>query len=132
MYPEVQDSIIPVPETYLRNLDRSLNELTDAIRVNRFRHAGFNSFGSSWSHDQRLGMPARSQPGYAARRNAPDSLVEDSTVEAFIRRLREAVGHSENSKEGPINRPPAGNENNQGTPMSLRDPEEGRSATLCV
>lgn len=114
MYPETQDSIIPMPETYLRNLDRSLNELTDAIRTHRFHQADPISASNPWTHDRRPVTQCQSQPEYPARRGAPDSLVEDSTVEAFIRRLREAVGQ----------------ETNHATPIPPRDHGEERSATL--
>ncbi|KAK2699667.1 hypothetical protein QWA68_000763 [Fusarium oxysporum] len=114
VYPETQDSIIPMPETYLRNLDRSLNELTDAIRTHRFHHADPISASNPWTHDRRPVTQCQSQPEYPARRGAPDSLVEDSTVEAFIRRLREAVGQ----------------ETNHVTPIPPRDHGEERSATL--
>ncbi|KAI8413988.1 hypothetical protein FOFC_07279 [Fusarium oxysporum] len=103
-----------MPETYLRNLDRSLNELTDAIRTHRFHHADPISAINPWTHDRRPVTQCQSQPEYPARRGAPDSLVEDSTVEAFIRRLREAVGQ----------------ETNHVTPIPPRDHGEERSATL--
>lgn len=103
-----------MPETYLRNLDRSLNELTDAIRTHRFHHAEPILASNPWTHDRRPVNQCQSQPEYPARRGAPDSLVEDSTVEAFIRRLREAVGQ----------------ETNHATPIPPRDHGEERSATL--
>ncbi|KAI3581945.1 hypothetical protein IWW34DRAFT_802758 [Fusarium oxysporum f. sp. albedinis] len=106
--------IIPMPETYLRSLDRSLNELTDAIRTHRFHHADPISASNPWTHDRRPVTQCHSQPEYPARRGAPDSLVEDSTVEAFIRRLREAVGQ----------------ETNHATPIPPRNHGEERSATL--
>ncbi|TXC11615.1 hypothetical protein FocTR4_00007663 [Fusarium oxysporum f. sp. cubense] len=67
-----------------------------------------------WTHDRRPVNQCQSQPEYPARRGAPDSLVEDSTVEAFIRRLREAVGQ----------------ETNHLTPIPPRDHGEERSETL--
>ncbi|KAM5517773.1 hypothetical protein FOXYSP1_08558 [Fusarium oxysporum f. sp. phaseoli] len=70
--------------------------------------------GNPWTHDRRPVTQCQSQPEYPARRGAPDSLVEDSTVEAFIRRLREAVGQ----------------ETNHVTPIPPRDHGEERSATL--
>ncbi|KAG5784638.1 hypothetical protein H9Q73_001702 [Fusarium xylarioides] len=114
VYPEAQGNIIPIPETYLRNLDRSLNELTDAIRAHRFHHADPISGGNPWTHDRRPVTQCQFQSEYPARRGAPDSLVEDSTVEAFIRRLREAVGQ----------------ETNHVTPIPPRDHGEESSVTL--
>ncbi|CAH0022754.1 unnamed protein product [Clonostachys rhizophaga] len=46
------------------------------------------------------GLMIKDPGSCSARRGPPDSLVEASTVEAFIRKLNEAVGDN-NSKEHP-------------------------------
>ncbi|KAH6991377.1 hypothetical protein BKA56DRAFT_474340 [Ilyonectria sp. MPI-CAGE-AT-0026] len=86
VYP-TQDTIIPVPESYLQRLDRVLNELTDAIRTHGF-NAGPNSADSSRNHGRDAGLHIELRQTHTAA----DSLVEDSTAEAFILKLRETVG----------------------------------------
>lgn len=93
IYPK-QEAIVPVPESYLQRLDRSLNELTDAIRTHGLdgsRVSAHPSQGHANDTGLRIEVPAV--------HTATDSLVEDSTAESFIRKLRETAGSA--SRFGP-------------------------------
>lgn len=111
-YPAQQDTIIPVPASYLQHIDRSLNELTDAIRASGINSGTIYSQQSRASHD---GGPQNSKSRQT--HTSVDKIVNNSTTEAFLLKFREAVGsaHCPNDSSSP--------RTDQSTPSAQESPQ---------
>lgn len=90
LYPK-QDTIIPVPESYLQRIDRSLNELTEAIR-NHSLDAGGKSADASRSQTNLQFEGRQARP-------VVDSMIGNSTSEAFVLKLRETGSFARQSED---------------------------------
>ncbi|KAI8659161.1 Zn(2)-C6 fungal-type domain-containing protein [Fusarium sp. Ph1] len=93
LYPK-QDTIVPVPESYLQRIDRSLNELTEAIRSHTLDVGGKSADASR----SQTNNPSRQFEGRPARPVA-DSMIGNSTSEAFVLKLRETGSFARRSED---------------------------------
>ena len=79
-YPN-QDPVVPVPESYLKHLDSTLDNLASIVRL-REREA-------SRSETENREQIEETLPDVHTYRNVPGSLIDDSTAESFLRKLKE-------------------------------------------
>ena len=94
-----KEAIIPVPESYLQRIDRTLNELKDTLQSNVLRSGPVTPTvllpAQAVSND-RQGQEAcpaagAEQDTLSRDQTGADSLVDDSTAESFIRKLKEVM-----------------------------------------
>ena len=76
-----------VPEFYLRRIDSTLNELKDMIRMDRSHTSSSRGSGEASVETS----DARNERNRTISVGDTDSLVEDSTAESFIRKLKEVL-----------------------------------------
>lgn len=93
VYP-TQEPTVQVPQSYLEQLDQTLQELTNTIRSYGI-NAGLTSAASPQGRNTNgvLHVDLRQEP------STSDSLVGNSTAEAFIHKLRETVSSTKTSVE---------------------------------
>ncbi|RTE82884.1 hypothetical protein BHE90_002557 [Fusarium euwallaceae] len=99
LYPK-QDAIVPVPESYLQRIDRSLNELTEAIRNHTLDTGGKSGDASR----NQINNPSRQFEGLQAH-PVVDSMIGNSTSEAFVLKLRETGSFARRSEDALDPRP---------------------------